>query len=95
MNDVEVEVVSEDGLTGEIWQFYVQSERDMRASYFARVIRPSKRHKWTVTAHWRRTSDRTAKIKTAELCLTPEIAAKAKKTYLDRLEKTLVVSIPA
>jgi hypothetical protein len=91
--EVEVEVIAEDGLSGEIWKFFVHSDREMRASYFARVSRPSKRHKWSVQAHWNQRSDRTATIKKSELCLTLEIMAQAKRAFIQRLEQNLVVSI--
>lgn len=94
MGNVEVELVAEDGLSGEIWRFIVHNEREMKATYYARVARPSKRHKWVAKAHWNRYSDRKATIKTSELCLTPEVMAQAKRTYIEALDKSLVVSIP-
>ncbi|MNG37804.1 hypothetical protein D3C84_1252670 [compost metagenome] len=66
----------------------------MKVAYYARVSRPSKRHKWVEKAHWNRYSDRTATIKTSELCLTPEVMAQAKRNFIEMLEKNLVVSIP-
>lgn len=93
MSRVEVETQSEDGLSGEVWTFYVHSESEMWLNAFARVSRPSKRHKWAVKEHWSRLSDRTAKITKSELKLTPEIMSMAKRAYIERLEKNLVVSI--
>jgi hypothetical protein len=94
MSKVEVEVIAENGLSGEIWKFHVHSEREMKAIYYARVSRSSKRHKWVEKAHWNRYSDRTATIKTSELVLTHEVMAQAKQNYIETLERNLVVSIP-
>lgn len=91
MSRVEVEVFGDDELTGEVWRFYVHSETEMHVDAYERVTRKTKRHKWVVQEHWNRRSDRTAKIKKSELVLTPDLMAKAKRTYIERLEKSLVV----
>lgn len=88
---VEFEVHSEDGLSGEVWGFYVAYPDELWVDSYSRVTRGTKRQKWRIESFWSRLRNRNATIAKEDVPVTPEVLARGKRAYLDQLEKTVVV----
>ncbi len=89
---VEVEVLAEDGLSGEVWGFYVTQPTELWVDSYSRVTRGTKRQKWKVEGFWSRLRNRNATIEKEDVPVTPEVLARGKRAYLDLLEKTVEVT---
>lgn len=88
---VEFEVVSEDGLSGEVWGFFVNYPDELWVDTYSRVTRGTKRQKWKTEGFWSRLRNRNATILKEDVPVTPEVLAKGKMAYLDLLEKTVTL----
>jgi hypothetical protein len=95
---IEVERLSEDGLTGERWQFrvfspsYGDDDIKVRLDLYAKLARPSIRHKLRVTSKWDTMDERSyhSNIKRADIPCPESVQAEA----LAAVKVSLVLPTP-
>lgn len=77
---IHVEKKSDDGLTVETWRFCLIGNHLVLDDY-AKVVRPTRRHKGTATGHYNRLSARESTMTEADVPWSPELAEEALRLY--------------
>lgn len=90
MDRIALEKLSDDGLAGVRWGFYLLGDQLLVDTY-EEVARETKRQRMRVQRSWSRLNQRDSSIKQANVPFTPEIAQEAKALYLRELTARLTV----
>ena len=80
-----IEKKSDDGLTVETWRFCLIGNHLVLDDY-AKVVRPTRRHKGTAVSHYNRLSSRESTLDEAQVPWDEAIASEALVAYMQQIK---------
>lgn len=89
-NTVKFSVLALDKLSGVTWSFYLINDRLVLDAY-STWTKETTRHKAVNSASWTRFNGRQNTMARDQVPFTQDVAALAKKTFLENIEKNLIV----